>query len=459
MTNQALILEAAIGTGTIAIVIAAWQYVKMVFSYVSSILIVTNRVEAANLSHTLLQYLVTRSRRRWHLGGKVFASFTSFVTPLQRSTRIAVKETSSSTNLFLFGFVPIMAVGGDEDDGYKPVNFSFIRGTVNWSKLLKDAIAMEDEENDKGKESTSHGSRYRIYKMAGGRGSFGEKEAPDAEVSGNGGRPQRRAGIELLHWSWEDLGTPEPPCALDKMSLRAEQIDFLDEVRFWRGLENWCKEKGVPWHRGYMFHGDPGTGKTSLARAMAEDLDMPVYAMDLASMTNADLQRSWSKAIKGAPCIVLIEDIDAVFHGRVNQCGEDGVSFDCLLNCIDGIESTFGVMTIITTNHLEKVDPALACLPSHKGPRKTLAEGGAEDEDIPSRPGRVDRLVHFDVLDEEGREKMARRILEDEVDIQKVLLAGANDAAAQFQERCFRRAMARRFKDYYDARKAQGKNA
>lgn len=80
--------------------------------------------------------------------------------------------------------------------------------------------------------------------------------------------------------------------------------------------------------------------------------------------------------------IALIEDIDGVFHGRQNVLrGESGqgsrLTFDCVLNCLSGVQTADGVFTVITTNHLELVDPALG---------RPMASGDA------SRPGRLDHL-------------------------------------------------------------------
>ena len=74
-----------------------------------------------------------------------------------------------------------------------------------------------------------------------------------------------------------------------------------------------------------MLYGPPGTGKTALARAFAEDLNMPIYVFNLAEMSNHELMRVWSEMQVNVPCIALIEDIDNVFNGRENVARKHGM--------------------------------------------------------------------------------------------------------------------------------------
>ena len=116
-----------------------------------------------------------------------------------------------------------------------------------------------------------------------------------------------------------------------------------------------------------------------------------------------------------------------MFHGRENVAVQNGPSltFDCLLNCLDGVQRADGLMVMMTTNHLERVDPAIA-----------------QPGSIGSRPGRIDRIVSMGTLGAEGRSQLANRILGDwpEV-IEDICKAGTDDTPAQFQERCGRLAL------------------
>ena len=128
------------------------------------------------------------------------------------------------------------------------------------------------------------------------------------------------------------------------------------------------------------------------------------------------------------PCMAVIEDIDAVFHGRTNVVGKEqqNLTFDCLLNCLDGIQKCDGLFVAITTNRLEHIDSALGC----------------PERGISSRPGRIDRTLHLGPLDRSSRVKVASRILFDRIDLQeRAIEEGDGDTAAQFQERCSRYAL------------------
>ena len=101
-------------------------------------------------------------------------------------------------------------------------------------------------------------------------------------------------------------------------SSRERVKDLIHEIELWRKSKDWYLEKGIPWKRGWLLYGPPGTGKTALARAFAEDLNMPIYVYNLAEMGNHELIKAWTEMQINMPCIALIEDIDNVFHGREN---------------------------------------------------------------------------------------------------------------------------------------------
>jgi hypothetical protein len=117
---------------------------------------------------------------------------------------------------------------------------------------------------------------------------------------------------------------------------------------------------GLPWRFGVLLSGTPGTGKTSLAHALASRLGLRLVILTLADLETDQELVDLFRGI-GEQAIVLIEDIDCAFRQR-NEGGEAaaGISFSGFLNCIDGVMAPQnGRILIMTTNHPERLDPAL----------------------------------------------------------------------------------------------------
>jgi hypothetical protein len=203
----------------------------------------------------------------------------------------------------------------------------------------------------------------------------------------------------------------------------------VENARQWHCSREWFRSKRIPWRRGWLLHGAPGTGKTLLAKCLAQDLDMPVFIFDLASMCNEEFESYWTQAGAEGPCMILFEDFDAVFHRRENMgTGENKLTFDCVLNCISGMEAGEGIFLVITTNHIEHIDPSLGAVCKEKG--------------VSTRPGRIDDVIHVGIMEENCRRVMAHRIL-------GLVDGPCNDfvsrtegmTAAQFIEFCNRKAL------------------
>ena len=115
------------------------------------------------------------------------------------------------------------------------------------------------------------------------------------------------------------------------------------------------------------------------------------------------------------------------------------LTFDCLLNCLDGVDRADGIFTIITTNDISKIDPALG------QPRKQ-PDGSVEF--ISTRPGRVDKAVELGAMELADKKRMARRILGGyEMPLREMLdfvdrYPDLEETPAQFQERCAQIALA-----------------
>lgn len=130
-----------------------------------------------------------------------------------------------------------------------------------------------------------------------------------------------------------------------------------DLQRFLNSEEDYIR-LGAPWHRGYLFYGPPGTGKTSLAKALAHHFNLDVYMVAIPDLKK-DATLSTALSQLNAPAVLLLEDIDVASAATKREEADDSVSMSGLLNALDGLGTPHGLVTIMTSNHPEKLDEAL----------------------------------------------------------------------------------------------------
>lgn len=159
---------------------------------------------------------------------------------------------------------------------------------------------------------------------------------------------------------------------------------LLSDARGFLEAEHWYAQRGIPWRRGFLLHGPAGTGKTSLVKALASELNLNLCLVNLASERVTDDSLAELLACAPPRSLLLFEDIDALFAGRTQLAAAPKLTFSGLLNAIDGVAAQEGRLLVMTTNHPEQLDPALI------------------------RPGRVDRQVEIGLAD--GR-RAARMVL------------------------------------------------
>ena len=195
----------------------------------------------------------------------------------------------------------------------------------------------------------------------------------------------------------------------------AEIVDYLHNPDKYR-------EIGASMPKGILLVGPPGTGKTMLAKAVAGEASVPFFSMSgsefvemFVGMGASKVRDLFKQAKEKAPCIVFIDEIDAIGQKR-NTGGMGGndereQTLNQLLTEMDGFEGNNGVIILAATNRPESLDPAL------------------------TRPGRFDRRVPVELPDLKGREEIlkvhARKIkVSDDVDFSKIarMASGASGA-------------------------------
>jgi ATP-dependent 26S proteasome regulatory subunit len=174
-------------------------------------------------------------------------------------------------------------------------------------------------------------------------------------------------------------------------NLEKRKIDsiFLDEdikqsviqdIKTFQNSKEKYKHYGIPYKRNYLFIGPPGTGKTSFIFAIASLFQLKIYIMNFTNEIN-DIEFTTALKNMDENSLLLLEDIDCLFTKR--ECtSKTFITFSGLINCLDGISRKEGLITIMTTNHVDKLDSAL------------------------KRPGRVDKIVEFETPNKNIIQKM-----------------------------------------------------
>lgn len=418
----------------VAAVAAGWSHIKDFFQRIFGLVVVT--VELRSEGTDTVTAFCWEKLRRTPSPFIYFQSSIQFVKPLGRHSHVLYETLGAKGRFFWYGRIPLW-LQVKQCNGQATTVIRYLRGTLDADALGHEILTYH--RNNVEFDVATLGTRFRViyvhgvscksaYGMPGGMGkgkAGGDEEGISSSNFAENVHPGR-----LLHWKQEDLGFPQvnkDPIA--HLSLGKEATAAVDEILRWHQSRQWHAQRRIPWRRGFLLWGVPGTGKSSFVKAIAQRLNAPIYVFDISTMDNQEFQQHWNKMLAQSPAVALIEDIDSVFEGRENvACSKGtGLTYDCFLNTISGVEATDGLLLFITTNHIEKVDAALASL-----------ENG-----VTSRPGRIDRVVQMPVLDHEGRLKMAKRILSDCHPSWITYLAdgGNNDTGAQFEDRCVSKAL------------------
>ncbi|GAP86981.1 putative BCS1-mitochondrial protein of the AAA family of ATPase [Rosellinia necatrix] len=214
---------------------------------------------------------------------------------------------------------------------------------------------------------------------------------------------QRRTSVTIRsdrEGAWA-VSAVKPVRPLDTIHLHEDvKTNLINDIKAYLDPKRrrFYSENGIPYRRGYLLHGPPGCGKSSLSVALAGFFGLDLYIVNFSSLYEYELSSLF--AMLPARCFVLLEDIDAVgFRQDDDEDENDNTdrwrrvhasrkcSFSSLLNILDGVASQEGRVVIMTSNFPEKLDEALV------------------------RPGRIDVKIHMGHITQEGAEQIFLRMM------------------------------------------------
>ncbi len=214
----------------------------------------------------------------------------------------------------------------------------------------------------------------------------------------------------ILRWGGDYWGCGKKITYRKQVFLENKE-ELIQDIGSFFSTKEWYHKRLITHKRGYMFYGDPGNGKTTFVQELAHIFKKDIYYLNVGAFANdGQLMNALQMAEEGG--IFLLEDADVLIPER-EETPESKlnikVSFDTLLNVLDGFLSKEGNIFIMTSNHIEKFDPAII------------------------REGRIDVKVKFENPKKEIVEQYISNFYEKELILSKY---NKNYSMAKIQELC-----------------------
>ena len=227
----------------------------------------------------------------------------------------------------------------------------------------------------------------------------------------------KHVGNQISVIRGEAIKLPDDGYRWDRIVLHADTNKMVrEDFEAFLESRDWFVSNDLPWRRGYLFFGPPGNGKTSALRVMASHPLVSPFTIDIGGkeVDNSDITELFNRACRRTPALIILEDIDRMFARAAQEEERRKVTLQHLLNCMDGVGISEGVILVATANEPSDLDPALL-----------------------KRPGRFDRVVEFKSPEQDQRMEYFRtrhslKLTED--DLIKVVKATAGFSFAQLRE-------------------------
>jgi len=245
-------------------------------------------------------------------------------------------------------------------------------------------VLLEHAIEDSGSEDNPFIRRETItLKMFGRRANrLREIVTQAVDMANERRRGKQVAFINNGYGEWMQISASEPRKPESVVLPGDMREEILGDAAWFLGAFEWHQRRGLPYRRGYLFHGPPGNGKSTMIQVLAGRFDLPIYVLSLTEDNLTDSRLVACMARVPSRAVVAIEDADKV---PFSEKSGEGVTMAGLLNAIDGVLASSGRLLVMTANDISGLPEPLL------------------------RPGRIDRRWLFSVPDKDELSLMFTR--------------------------------------------------